>query len=182
MQFVMRFASMVPLAAAAWLSACATGTDTLPTQPPLLATSFAGNPPPPRVLGTLVGSFRIVDPGTTAAQQHFTFRIGTNFNRNLTTGMNFLEIEPGAAKLKANASGVVAATGIIVMTDPATGAQLTVDLTQLIGFTGPLFVPCAAGAPVNCVALNFPFGGTITLASGQSFPATGSFRFRWETP
>ena len=60
----MKFASIAPLAAALWLSACATGTDSVPTQPPLLASSLAGNPPPPRVLGILSGAFRIVDPAT----------------------------------------------------------------------------------------------------------------------
>ncbi len=178
----MKFASIVPLAAAVWLSACATGTDTVPTQPPLLATSVAGNPPPPRVLGTLSGGFRIFNPATTGTGQQYNFRVGANFNRNLTTGMNFLEFEPGSAKIKANASGVVRATGIVVMTDVSTGAQLTVKLSQLVGFTGSLFVPCAVGAPANCFAFNFSFDGKITLPGGQSYPATGGFRYRWDTP
>ena len=55
-------------------------------------------------------------------------------------------------------------------------------MSQLVGFTGSLFVPCAVGAPVNCFAFNFSFGGTITLPGGQSYPATGGFRYRWETP
>ena len=178
----MKCSSIVTLATAVWMIGCASGTDSVPTQPPLLASSLAGNPPPPRVLGILTGGFRIVDPATTSGAQQYNFRIGANFNRNLTTGMNFLEFEPGSAKIKANASGVVRATGIVVMTDASTGAQLTVDMSQLVGFTGSLFVPCAVGAPANCFAFAFSFGGTITLPGGRSYPATGGFRYRWETP
>ena len=177
----MQFRSIVALTAGVCLAGCVSGGDSIPTQPPLDAI-VSGNPPPPPVSGMLGGGFSIVDPLSAGALSQYNFRIAASYNRNLTTGMNFLEFEPGPAKFKANAGGVVAAIGIIVMTDPATGAQLTVDLTQLIGFTGALFVPCPAGSPANCFVLNYLFAGTIRLASGQTFPATGRFRFRWETP
>ena len=82
--------------------------------------------------------------------------------------------------IRANAAGVIKASGIAVLTDASTGATLTVDLSQLIGFSGPLFLPCPPGSPVACFVFTANLSGTIRLSNGTIIPAVGSLRFRWE--
>ncbi len=174
----MQFRTIVALSAGIWLAGCASGSDTIPTQPSL-DVIVSGNPPPPPVSGAMFGDTRITGPGGAGVSAQYNFQSLASYNRNLTTGMNFLEFEPGTGKIRANATGVVSATGKIVMTDPTTQAVLTVQLSQLIGFTGALVVSCPTGSPVNCLALKYPFNGTIRLTNNQVFPASVRLQFQW---
>lgn len=162
------------------LAGCASEPSIAPTEPMLVKVAL-GNPPPPRVLGKIIASFSIVDPAGVGAAQAFTFRSPAFYNRNLTTGMNFLELTVDDASVRADTFSVKKASGIATLVDSTSGATLTVDLSQLSGFTGPLFLTCPGGTPVNCFSFNATLTGTIRLANGQTFPAVGTFQFRWET-
>lgn len=151
---------------------------TAPMEPLLASAAFDGNPPPPPVFGIFGGPFRLSDAPVSVAQQ-LNFRVTGIYNRNLTTGAHLMEI--GSASLRADASGVVRAQGIITATD-ASGATLTINLAQLVGFTGPIILPCPPGGPINCFILNSALFGTVRFPNGLTVPASGSFRFRWELP
>jgi len=177
----MKVRSIAVVLSACWLAACASDGALAPLTPndaSLLTAS--GNPPPPRVLGTALGTFSTSSPAL-AAQQTYTFRGEVYYNRNLTTGMNFFEVATGEGSIGANASGVVMAKGTMVLTEGGSGATLSVDLSQLMGYQGTLFVPCPAGSPVNCFALAATFTGTVTPASGPPIQVTGTFKYRWDT-
>lgn len=177
----MKVRSIAVVLSACWLAACASDGALAPLTPndaSLLTAS--GNPPPPRVLGTALGTFSTSSPAL-AAQQTYTFRGEVYYNRNLTTGMNFFEVATGEGSIRANASGVVMAKGTMVLTDGGSGATLSVDLSQLMGYQGTLFVPCPAGSPVNCFALAATFTGTVTPVSGPPVQVTGTFKYRWDT-
>jgi hypothetical protein len=176
----MKVATIAVVLSSVWLAACASDGGVAPLAPndASLAQAQAGNPPPPRVLGRTLGTFST--SGGVAAAQTYTFLGSAYYNRNLTTGMNFFEMETGAGSIRANASGVVAAKGVMVLTDPQTGATLTVDLSQLVGFQGALFVACPAGSPVNCFALTATFTGVVQPLSGPAVPVTGTFSYRWD--
>lgn len=175
----MKVASIAVVLSAGWLAACASDGAMAPLAPndASLVQAQAGNPPPPRVLGTTLGSFSSTG---VAAAQNYTFRGSAYYNRNLTTGMNFFEMETGAGSIRANASGVVVAKGVMVLTDPQTGATLSVDLSQLTGYQGALFVSCPPGSPINCFALSATFTGTVQPVSGSPVSVTGTFRYRWD--
>lgn len=175
----MRVRSIAVVLSACWLAACASDGAVAPLVPndASLATS-SGNPPPPRVLGTALGTF---STSGIAVAQTYTFRGEVYYNRNLTTGMNFFEVATGEGSIRANASGVVMAKGTMVLTEGGSGATLSVDLSQLMGYQGTLFVPCPAGSPVNCFALAATFTGTVTPVSGPPVQVTGKFTYRWDT-
>lgn len=176
----MKVASIAVVLSAGIFAACASDSTLAPVAPgdPSLAVVQVGNPPPPRVLGNIVGSF---STSGIAAAQNYTFRGDAYYNRNLTTGMNFFEMASGAGSIRANASGVSAATGTMVLTDTQTGATLSIDLSQLVGFQGALFVSCPAGSPTNCFALSATFFGTVQPVSGPPVTVSGTFRYRWDT-
>ncbi|MEP7382231.1 MAG: hypothetical protein ABI910_11125 [Gemmatimonadota bacterium] len=178
----MKVASIALVLSAGWLAGCSSEGVLAPVAPdaPSLAVALVGNPPPPRVLGNLIGSFSTGSPGVGAAQQ-FVFRSDAYYNRNLTTGMNFFEMASGAGSIRANAAGVVAAKGVVVLVDPGTGATLTVDLSQLVGYLGPIFVACPPGSSVNCFALSATFSGSLQPVSGPAVSVTGHFKYRWDT-
>lgn len=177
----MRIGTLAVILSAGWLAACASDGAVAPLAPndASLATA-SGNPPPPRVLGTAVGTFSTSSPAL-AAQQTYTFRGAVYYNRNLATGMNFFEVATGAGSIRANASGVVSAKGVMVLTDGGSGATLSVDLSQLVGYQGALFVPCPPSSPVNCFALAATFTGTVQPVSGPPVQVTGKFIYRWDT-
>ncbi len=178
----MRVASMALVLSAGWLAACASDGAVAPLAPndASLVVVQVGNPPPPRVLGNTIGSFSTSSSGFAVAQT-YTFRADAYYNRNLVTGMNFFEMATGAGSIRANASGVAVAKGIMVMVDQQTGATLSVDLAQLVGFQGALFVPCPPGSPINCFALSATFTGTVQPVSGPAVQVTGTFKYRWDT-
>ena len=177
----MRVASIAMVLSAGLLAACASDSALAPLSPndASLAVVQVGNPPPPRVLGNAIATFGSSAPASIAAT--YTFRADAYYNRNLATGMNFFEMATGPGSIRANASGVVFAKGIVVLVDPVTGATLTVDLSQLVGYQGSLFVSCPPGSPVNCFALTATFTGMVQPATGPAVPVTGTFSYRWDT-
>jgi len=170
---------MVVVAAATLLSACATDGVIAPDGL-ALAVSAEGNPPPPRVLGSFSTLFT-TSPEQFGVAQQYVFRGQAYFNRNLTTGMNFFEMATGPGRIRANAAGVVVASGIVVLVDPSTGAQVSFDLAQLVGYSSPLFGTCPPGSPVNCLVFTATLSGMVQPVGGPAVRATGQLRFRWDT-
>ncbi|MEO6446188.1 MAG: hypothetical protein ABIZ91_10945 [Gemmatimonadaceae bacterium] len=176
----MKLVSALTVTALCGLAACAKDAVSPSIQAPLSAI-VAGNPPPPPVLGFMSGTFSPLAGVASGPQAGLSFRATARYNRNLTTGAELVEFEPGPGKILTNPSGVQRAFGIIVLTNPSNGATLTFDLSQLVGFQGPLFVPCLAGSAVNCFLISPAVLGTIQLRNGRMYPAAGQLRYRWET-
>lgn len=175
----MRVASIMVAIAVAVLSACTIDGATAPAGPSL-AVLAEGNPPPPRVLGRITTTFSASSGAFRAARQ-YVFRGSAYFNRNLATGMNVFEMATGPGHIRADAAGVVIASGIVVLVDPATRAQVSFDLSQLAGYTGPVFGACPPGSPVNCLVFNTTLSGTVRPVGRPAVPATGFVKFRWDT-
>jgi len=175
----MKVTSLLVVTAAALLSACASDGAIAPAAP-ALALSAEGNPPPPRVLGRFATTFN-TSPGQFGAAQQYVFRGQAYFNRNLTSGMNFFEMATGPGRIRADAAGVVVASGIVVLVDAGTGAQVSFDLSQLVGYSGPLFGSCPPGSPVNCLVFNATLSGMVQPVGGSAVPATVHLQFRWDT-
>ena len=175
----MRIATISMVVSAAFLAGCVGDSGTLITAPAYPAVA-EGNPPPPKVLGTLSSVF-VTNPVEQGAAQQFVFAGQAYYNRNLASGTNLLEMATGNGRIRANASGVIAASGTVTLVNATTGAQLTLNLAQLVGFTGPLFVPCPPGSPTNCFALNASLNGIITPVGGPPIPAVGRFKYRWDS-
>ena len=95
--------------------------------------------------------------------------------------MNFFEMATGPGRIRADAAGVVVASGIVVLVDAGTGAQVSFDLSQLVGYSGPLFGSCPPGSPVNCLVFNATLSGMVQPVGGSAVPATGHLQFRWDT-
>lgn len=179
----MKLASIVTMVVAAALVGCGSepGFSTAPAltpTDPALAKAQLGLPPPPRVISRLVATFRIADAGPSIAQA-LTFVIPSTYNRDTLLTRHQLELTGQNGAIRANTNGVQLAYGIATAVSQDSSATLTLDLSQLSGFIGPLFVPC--GTPVNCALLTATVSGSI-FRNGQTVTATGDLKVRWETP